>query len=136
MHAGKSFPSFLNNFHLRGHAIECRINAEDPANDFVPSPMEITSFHMPGGKGVRVDSHAYAGYKIPTYYDSMIGKLIVCASSRERAIIRMERALEECIIEGPKTTIPFHQAIMRDDQFKSGNFDTSYLENFQFSDTD
>ena len=98
--------------------------------------MEITSFHMPGGKGVRVDSHAYAGYKIPTYYDSMIGKLIVSASSRERAIIRMKLALEECIIEGPKTTIPFHQAIMRDDQFKSGNFDTSYLENFDFSDTD
>tara|TARA_Y100001001_G_scaffold7254_1_gene6970 strand:- start:455 stop:1096 length:642 start_codon:yes stop_codon:yes gene_type:complete len=133
MHAGKSFPSFLEKFHLRGHAIECRINAEDPANDFVPSPMEITSFHMPGGKGVRVDSHAYAGYQIPTYYDSMIGKLIVSASSREGAIIRMERALEECIIEGPKTTIPFHQAIMRDEQFKSGNFDTGYLENFHFS---
>ena len=132
MHAGKSFPSFLEKFHLRGHAIECRINAEDPANDFVPSPMEITSFHMPGGKGVRVDSHAYAGYQIPTNYDSMIGKLIVSASSRERAIIRMERALEESIIEGPKTTIPFHLAIMRDEQFKSGNFDTSYLENFHF----
>ncbi|CUV10525.1 Biotin carboxylase of acetyl-CoA carboxylase [hydrothermal vent metagenome] len=98
--------------------------------------MEITSFHMPGGKGVRVDSHAYAGYQIPTYYDSMIGKLIVSASSRKRAIIRMERALEECIIEGPKTTIPFHHAIMRDEQFKSGNFDTSYLENFHFSDAD
>ena len=133
MHAGKSFLSFLEKFHLRGHAIECRINAEDPANDFVPSPMEITSFHMPGGKGVRVDSHAYAGYQIPTYYDSMIGKLIVSASSRKRAIIRMERALEECIIEGPKTTIPFHQAIMRDEQFKSGDFDTSYLENFHFT---
>ena len=133
MHVGKSFPSFLEKFQLRGHAIECRINAEDPANDFVPSPMEITSFHMPGGKGVRVDSHAYAGYKIPTYYDSMIGKLIVFSSSRERAIIRMERALEECIIEGPKTTIPFHQAIMRDEQFISGNFDTSFLDNFHYS---
>lgn len=133
MHVGKSFPSFLEKFQLRGHAIECRINAEDPANDFVPSPMEITSFHMPGGKGVRVDSHAYAGYQIPTYYDSMIGKLIVFSSSRERAIIRMERALEECIIEGPKTTIPFHQAIMRDEQFISGNFDTSFLDNFHYS---
>ena len=133
MHAGKSFPPFLEKFHLRGHAIECRINAEDPANHFVPSPMEITSFHMPGGKGVRVDSHAYAGYQIPTYYDSMIGKLIVSASSRKRAIIRMERALEECIIEGPKTTIPFHQAIMCDEQFKSGDFDTSYLEKFHFT---
>ena len=133
MHVGKSFPSFLEKFQLRGHAIECRINAEDPANDFVPSPMKITSFHMPGGKGVRVDSHAYAGYQIPTYYDSMIGKLIVFSSSRERAIIRMERALEECIIEGPKTTIPFHQAIMRDEQFISGNFDTSFLDNFHYS---
>ena len=133
MHVGKSFPSFLEKFQLRGHAIECRINAEDPANDFVPSPMEITSFHMPGGKGVRVDSHAYAGYQIPTYYDSMIGKLIVFSSSRERAIIRMERALEECIIEGPKTTIPFLQAIMRDEQFISGNFDTSFLDNFHYS---
>ena len=88
---------------------------------------------MPGGKGVRIDSHAYAGYQIPANYDSMIGKLIVFSSSRERAINRMARALEECIIEGPKTTIPFHQAIMCDEQFKSGDFDTSYLENFHFT---
>jgi len=134
MHAGKTFPKFLENFQLRGHSIECRINAEDPANDFIPSPMKITSFHMPGGKGVRIDSHAYAGYQIPTNYDSMIGKLIVFSSSRERAINRMSRALEECIIEGPKTTIPFHQAIMNDELFKKGEFDTGFLDNFKFTD--
>tara|TARA_Y100000758_G_C16042872_1_gene418837 strand:- start:569 stop:1588 length:1020 start_codon:yes stop_codon:yes gene_type:complete len=134
MHVGKKFPKFLENFQLRGHSIECRINAEDPANDFIPSPMKITSFHMPGGKGVRIDSHAYAGYKIPTNYDSMIGKLIVFSSSRERAINRMARALEECIIEGPKTTIPFHQAIMNDELFKKGEFDTGFLDNFEFTD--
>ena len=134
MHAGKKYPKFLENFQLRGHSIECRINAEDPANDFIPSPMKITSFHMPGGKGVRIDSHAYAGYQIPANYDSMIGKLIVFSSSRERAINRMARALEECIIEGPKTTIPFHQAIMNNELFKKGEFDTGFLDNFEFID--
>jgi acetyl-CoA carboxylase biotin carboxylase subunit len=134
MHAGKSYPKFLENFQLRGHSIECRINAEDPANDFIPSPMKITSFHMPGGKGVRIDSHAYAGYQIPTNYDSMIGKLIVFSSSRKRAINRMARALEECIIEGPKTTIPFHQAIMNNELFIKGEFDTGFLDNFEFVD--
>tara|TARA_B100001250_G_scaffold402702_1_gene416129 strand:- start:89 stop:1450 length:1362 start_codon:yes stop_codon:yes gene_type:complete len=134
MHVGKKYPKFLENFQLRGHSIECRINAEDPANDFIPSPMKITSFHMPGGKGVRIDSHAYAGYQIPANYDSMIGKLIVFSSSRERAINRMARALEECIIEGPKTTIPFHQAIMNNELFKKGEFDTGFLDNFEFID--
>ena len=135
MHTGKTYPAFLESFQLRGHSIECRINAEDPANDFIPSPMKITSFHMPGGKGVRIDSHAYAGYQIPTNYDSMIGKLIVFSSSRDRAINRMARALEECIIEGPKTTIPFHQAIMNNILFKKGEFDTGFLDNFEFNDT-
>lgn len=132
MHAGETFPAYLKDLKLRGHAIECRINAEDPEKNFSPSPREITSFHMPGGKGVRIDSHAYAGYQIPTYYDSMIGKLIVHASDRERAIIRMQRALEECIIEGPKTTIPYHIAIMQDARFKAGDFDTSFLDTFRF----
>lgn len=100
--------------------------------NFIPSPMLITSFHMPGGKGVRVDTHAYAGYQIPTQYDSLIGKLIVHATNREKAINRMQRALEECIIEGPKTTIPFHQAIVRDKSFRAGNFDTSFLESFEY----
>jgi len=133
MHVGEHFPENFKSFKLRGHAIECRINAEDPANNFIPFPGTITSLHFPGGKGVRVDSHAYAGYEIPTQYDSMIGKLIVYASSRERAINRMQRALEETIIEGPKTTIPFHQAIMKDESFRSGEFDTSFLETFEYN---
>ena len=98
----------------------------------MPSPTKITNFHMPGGKGVRIDSHAYTGYEIPTHYDSMIGKLIVHAKNRDRAINRMQRALEETIIEGPKTTISYHQKIMEDHDFRSGNFDTSFLENFKF----
>ena len=131
-HAGQKFPDYLNNMKLRGHSIECRINAEDPDMNFVPSPMKITSFHMPGGKGVRIDSHAYAGYEIPSNYDSLIGKLIVHSPNRESAITRMERALEETIIEGPKTTIPFHQQIMKDKKFRSGEFDTSFLETFDY----
>jgi acetyl-CoA carboxylase biotin carboxylase subunit len=87
---------------------------------------------MPGGKGVRIDSHAYAGYKIPPYYDSLLGKLIVHSPNRESAINRMERALEETIIEGPKTTIPFHQAIMKDEKFRSGDFDTNFLKTFEY----
>ena len=117
----------------RGHAIECRINAEDPEKDFRPSPGIINNFHMPGGKGVRVDSHAYSGYQIPPHYDSMIGKLIVHAKDRGRAINRMQRALEETIIEGVKTTIPYHQKIMEDKNFSSGNFDTSFLDSFIFN---
>jgi acetyl-CoA carboxylase biotin carboxylase subunit len=132
MHAGLECPAYLQNFKLRGHSIECRINAEDPANNFMPFPGEITNFHMPGGKGVRVDSHAYSGYKIPTQYDSMIGKIIVHAKNRERAIVRMYRALEETIIAGPKTTIPYQMAIMENEKFKSGDFDTSFLETFEY----
>ena len=132
MHAGLKFSKNLFDIKLRGHSIECRINAEDPANNFLPFPSEIINFHMPGGKGVRVDSHAYAGYKIPTQYDSMIGKIIVHAKNREQALKRMERALEESIITGPKTTIPYQLQIMMDDKFKSGTFDTSFLETFEF----
>ncbi|MFL2997713.1 MAG: acetyl-CoA carboxylase biotin carboxylase subunit [Candidatus Neomarinimicrobiota bacterium] len=132
MHAGLKFSKNLFDIKLRGHSIECRINAEDPGNNFLPFPSEILNFHMPGGKGVRVDSHAYAGYKIPTQYDSMIGKIIVHAKNREQAIKRMERALEESIITGPKTTIPYQLQIMMDDKFKSGTFDTSFLETFEY----
>ena len=132
MHAGSECPGALYDFQLRGHSIECRINAEDPNNNFMPFPGEITNFHMPGGKGVRVDSHAYAGYVIPRDYDSMIGKIIVHAKNRDRAIIRMQRALEETIIGGPKTTIPYQMAIMKDETFKSGEFDTSFLETFNY----
>jgi|TARA_B100000953_G_scaffold174634_1_gene143845 acetyl-CoA carboxylase biotin carboxylase subunit len=132
-HAGEKFPDYLYKMKLRGHSIECRINAEDPDMNFAPSPMKITSFHMPGGKGVRIDSHAYAGYEIPSNYDSLIGKLIVHSPNRESAINRMERALEETIIEGPKTTISFHQAIMKDKNFRSGDFDTGFLESFNYT---
>jgi acetyl-CoA carboxylase biotin carboxylase subunit len=132
VHAGEKCPSYNSNYKLRGHSIECRINAEDPSKNFMPSPNKITNFHMPGGKGVRIDSHAYTGYVIPTHYDSMIGKLIVHAKNRPRAIIRMQRALEEAIIEGPKTTIPYHQKIMENEDFISGKFDTGFLENFTY----
>lgn len=112
------------------HSIECRINAEDPYNDFRPSPGKITVLHQPGGHGVRVDSHVYAGYVIPPYYDSMIGKLITVARTREEAIDTMYRALSEYVIEGVKTTIPFHLQLMKDERFRSGNFNTKFLEGF------
>jgi acetyl-CoA carboxylase biotin carboxylase subunit len=112
------------------HAIECRINAEDPYNDFRPSPGRITVLHQPGGHGVRVDSHVYAGYVIPPYYDSMIGKLITVAQTREEAIATMYRALSEYVIEGVKTTIPFHLQLMQNEKFKSGDFNTKFLESF------
>ena len=116
------------------YAMECRINAEDPAQGFRPSPGKITNLHLPGGKGVRVDSHVYAGYTIPPNYDSMIAKLIVSAQTREELLVRMKRALEEFVIEGIKTTIPFHIKLMDDEGFKSGNFTTAFLNDFDFSD--
>jgi acetyl-CoA carboxylase biotin carboxylase subunit len=112
------------------HSIECRINAEDPYNDFRPSPGRITALNQPGGHGVRVDSHAYAGYVIPPYYDSMIGKLITVARTRNEAIDTMYRALSEYVIEGVKTTIPFHLQLMQDERFRSGDFNTKFLEGF------
>jgi acetyl-CoA carboxylase biotin carboxylase subunit len=118
---------------MRGHAIECRINAEDPAHNFRPSAGEIKVFHLPGGHSVRVDTHAYAGYRIPPHYDSMIAKLIVSAPTREDAIKRMKRSLEEFIIEGVKTTIPYHIQLMEDENFKNGTFNTKYLEEFEFN---
>jgi len=119
----------------RGHSIECRINAEDPAHNFRPSPGRITDFHMPGGFGVRVDTHSYAGYDVPPHYDSLIAKLVVYASTREGAIAKMASALDEFTIEGIKSTIPFHRQVMRDERFRSGKFDTSFLESFQFQAT-
>ena len=115
---------------LEGHAIECRINAEDPANGFRPCPGQITSFHIPGGPGIRVDTHAYAQYVIPPYYDSLLAKLITYGRTREEAILRMRRALEEFIVEGVKTTIPFHQRVLADPDFVRGEFDTSFIERF------
>lgn len=121
------------NYYPQLHSIECRINAEDPANGFRPSPGKITNLHLPGGHGVRVDSHVYAGYVIPPFYDSMIAKLIVTGQDREEALVRMKRALSEMVIEGIKTTIPFHLKLMDDPTFKSGKFTTKFLESFDFS---
>tara|TARA_B110000438_G_scaffold92534_1_gene92037 strand:- start:45449 stop:46783 length:1335 start_codon:yes stop_codon:yes gene_type:complete len=114
------------------YSIECRINAEDPSANFRPCPGKITALHKPGGHGVRVDSHIYSGYEIPPNYDSMIAKLIVSHQSREEAIVRMKRALQEFIIEGIKTTIPFHIKLMDNKEFKSGVFTTNFMENFKY----
>lgn len=119
------------NYEPQMHAIECRINAEDPYNDFRPSPGKITILNTPGGHGVRVDSHVYAGYVIPPYYDSMIGKLITIARTREEAINTMYRALSEYVIEGVKTTIPFHLQLMQNENFRNGDFNTKFLESFE-----
>jgi acetyl-CoA carboxylase biotin carboxylase subunit len=122
------------NYEPNMHAIECRINAEDPYNDFRPSPGKITTLHVPGGHGVRVDTHIYDGYVIPPYYDSMIAKLISVAQTREEAIETMKRALSEFVIEGVKTTIPFHLKMMDDPNFRAGNFNTGYLNNWTMED--
>lgn len=115
---------------LRGHAIECRINAENPEKDFMPNPGKITGYVTPGGFGVRVDSHAYQDYAIPPYYDSMIGKLICWGRTRNEARRRMYRALKEYVITGVETTIPFHQEIIEDEVFMSGKFNTGFIEEF------
>jgi len=112
-----------------GHAIECRINAEDPDNNFVPSPGQIKSFYLPGGPGVRVDTHIYPGYTIPPFYDSLIAKLIVYGRDRQEALKRLLRALDEFIIEGIHTTIPFHKFVINTPEFQDGNFDTHFIEN-------
>ena len=119
------------NYYPEMHAIECRINAEDPYNDFRPSPGRITALNQPGGHGVRVDSHCYSGYTIPPYYDSMIGKLITMAQTRDEAIDTMYRALSEYVIEGIKTTIPFHLQLMQNEEFRKGNFTTKFLDGFK-----
>ena len=118
------------NYYPNMHAIECRINAEDPYNNFRPSPGKILTLHVPGGHGVRIDSHIYAGYVIPSNYDSMIAKVITVAQTREEAINTMERALSEFVVEGVKTTIPFHQQLMQNKDFRSGNYTTKFLETF------
>jgi acetyl-CoA carboxylase biotin carboxylase subunit len=116
---------------MDGHAIECRINAENPFRGFAPSPGVISTFHPPGGHGVRVDTHAYADYVIPPHYDSLIAKLIVRAKTRDLAINKMQRALDEFVIEGVHTTIPFHSQLLRNEDFRLGNFDTKFLETFK-----
>ncbi len=119
------------NYEPTRHSIQCRINAEDPFHDFRPNPGKITSYHSPGGHGVRIDTHAYAGYTIPPNYDSMIGKLIVSAQTREEALAKMERALSEYVIEGVHTTIPLHLQLMQNEQFRSGKFTTKFMETFE-----
>ena len=129
-YAGIELTISQENIHMNGHAIECRINAEDPFNDFIPSPKKIESLNFAGGIGVRIDSFIYAGYQIPTNYDSMLGKLIIHSSSREKALIRMRRALQETFIEGPKTTLPLLELIFENKDFKNGNFDINFLSKF------
>ena len=119
------------NYEPTRHAIQCRINAEDPFNNFRPTPGKISTYHAPGGHGVRIDTHVYAGYSIPPNYDSMIGKLIVVAATREEALAKMERALSEYVIEGVHTTIPFHQQLFQNEKFREGVFTTKFLEEFE-----
>ncbi len=128
--AGEKLQYKQKDIHIVGHSIECRINAEDPERDFMPSPGKIIHYHQAGGPGVRVDSHSYEEYSIPPYYDSMIAKLIVWAPTRIEAIKRMQRALDEYIIEGIKTTIPFHQSILTAEEFLGGKFGTDFLERY------
>ena len=129
-YAGLKLPMKQEDISINGHAIECRINAEDPFNDFIPSPKKIESLNFAGGIGVRIDSFIYAGYQIPTNYDSMLGKLVVHSSSREKALIRMKRSLQETFIEGPKTTLPLLEMIFENKDFNNGNFDINFLGKF------
>jgi acetyl-CoA carboxylase, biotin carboxylase subunit len=126
--AGEHLSRHLVDATARHHSIECRINAEDPANNFIPCPGEIELYYAPGGRGVRIDSHAYAGYPVPPHYDSMIAKVITTASSRKACINRMSRALGEYMITGIKTTIPFQQAILQNADFRRGTYHTGFVE--------
>jgi len=130
---GAKIPKWMKKFSLRGHAIECRLNAEDPTRNFLPAPGQIQAFHAPGGLGVRMDTHVYAGYTIPPYYDSLLGKLITHGRDRAEALQRMQRALEETIIEGIPTTVAFHQAILAEEAFRSGAFNINFLNTFNFN---
>jgi acetyl-CoA carboxylase biotin carboxylase subunit len=129
---GETLEYTQDDISINGHSIECRINAEDPAKDFAPSPGEIQHFNVPGGPGVRVDTHCYSGYKIPPFYDSMIAKLIVHAETRAKAIDKMLLALDEFVIVGVKTTIPLHKKVLSHPDFRSGNFTTKFLEDHAY----
>ena len=133
--AGEPLSRHIAHAEPRGHAVQCRINAEDPANNFQPSPGRIKFYYAPGGRGVRIDSHAYTGYTVPPYYDSMIGKIITVGATRDSAIARMRRALDEYYVTGIKTTVPFHAAIMRSGDFREGKYDTGFVERVMRSDT-
>jgi acetyl-CoA carboxylase biotin carboxylase subunit len=125
--AGQALPWKQEEIRPRGHAIECRINAEDPALNFMPSAGTLSALHLPGGPGVRIDSHIYQGYKVPPYYDSLLAKVITCGNSREESLARMRRVLREFTIEGVATTLPFHRALLQDPGFIAGEFDTEYV---------
>src|SRR6185295_10286353 len=126
--AGEPLPWKQEEIRIEGHAIECRVNAERPEQNFQPSPGTVRYFHGPGGPGIRVDSHLYSGYVVPPYYDSMIGKLIASGEDRDTALARMKNALSEMVIEGIKTNIPLHQEILNHAAFKAGGLDIHYLE--------
>ncbi len=128
--AGEKLKYKQEDIQFLGHSIECRINAEDPYNDFVPNPGKIGALHFPGGLGVRVDSHIYSGYEIPPFYDSLLAKIIVWGANREIAIKRMQRTLDEIFIEGIKTTIPFHKQVLKNERYQKGDIDTHFLDNF------
>ncbi|HEV2965850.1 MAG TPA: acetyl-CoA carboxylase biotin carboxylase subunit, partial [Chthoniobacterales bacterium] len=131
--AGERLSRHVEHAEARQHAIECRINAEDPENNFQPSPGRIKFYYAPGGRGVRIDSHAYTGYVVPPYYDSLIAKIITVGSNRASAIDRMRRALDEYYVTGIKTTVPFHAAIMRSGEFRDGKYDTGFVERMMSS---
>jgi acetyl-CoA carboxylase biotin carboxylase subunit len=126
--AGESLSPHVARAEPRLHAIECRINAEDAANNFQATPGRIDFYYAPGGRGVRIDSHVYTGYTVPPYYDSLIAKIITVGATRINAIDRMRRALDEYYITGIKTTVPFHAAMMRDTDFREGNYDTGFID--------
>ncbi|HMA61748.1 MAG TPA: acetyl-CoA carboxylase biotin carboxylase subunit [bacterium] len=129
---GEKLPPELEDIELKGHSIECRINAEDPDKNFRPCPGRIESFHMPGGPGIRMDTHIYDDYVMPPNYDSLLGKLISHGRTREEAIKRMERALDEIVIEGIHTIIPLHQSIIKNTKFQDGNFHTGFMDTFKY----
>jgi len=128
--AGKKLSFTQEDVKVRHHAIEFRINAEDPYNNFIPSPGKVRAVHFPGGPGIRVDSHVYSGYNISPYYDSMIAKIIARGSDRAEALARLHRALEEFAISGPHTTVPLGEALLADDRFRKGEYNTAFLEKF------
>ena len=131
-HAGLTLPDWLENIKPRGHSIECRINAENPSNNFMPSPGTVSSLHLPGGNGVRVDTHIYADYTIPSNYDSMIAKIIVHASSRNESIKKICSVLDECVIEGINTTISFQKEVLKSEEFLAGSYTTNFLNTFEY----
>jgi len=126
--AGEGLPMRQHEVRMQGHALECRVNAEDPDNNFAPCPGNIEAFHQPGGPGVRIDTHLYAGYTVSPNYDSLLAKVITYGVDRDEAIARMIRTLDEMVIEGVKTTIPFHLKVLVDERFRSGRFNTSFVE--------